>query len=956
MSSKEKYFALLNDENLCHYHCHDWFVMPLFDHVTMRVSERHYCHVQAVAPFSKCTCDSSVFYNRNDYECEHIEFVKRYRSSSCLNSGTSFHHNNSSPNSSMDNFSINNSAVDNSATYNSASYNLDSHNSATYNSATYNSATYNSFTYNSATHNTTTDNKNPVKIVYTSDRYFLSVVYSVILSSYSKPAIVWKRNQHSKLSCQSGCGSRSKCQHVAAVGDFIGVEDDGVTEDEGGGEDKEQRKEKGPDFAPCKSTRPIPVPSWVRKPSELQYSTIASLKPFEFGSVLGESKCRQCDFDFADPTALPNSSYKNGTLYYYEFGVPVIVKTVKCPQCNLVNEYDGCEDRIFNATNTSLFSHHLLNQFTSQFTSSQTTLTSFQVCVANAYQERGVMLQTGEILEFASIPTFSDAWFSFILLQEWGFSFLCDICGPHPDNVIADGITLSLPVEYCPAESLRPPTFVDPSLDPIQIPTSTRNIDVEGESVSDKEKRVSRGHRYSHDIRIRKQISIYSGRLFRRYKKVDPLTLTAVAQLIDNCRTTEPELAAMILKIEQLKGNNLTSYNSNPDNSHPHNSNPHNSNAHNSNAHNPNPHNSNAHNPNPHNSNAHNSAIEKLSPTIRILLRLLRILVSDEPLLQFFHHPVPMLLRKCISNLSLFSDPRVRRCLEVMCPFVLELLRVFGGAEKVPTEAWNLLGEAARRADVMAKLAGNRQLPPIPPLTESTVPHDDGVKSGCYYGMKRVRSRPLYSKDAENESVGCDKIFPEYQGITGGAMILWCRHRIAQGFHVISKGEGRNDVFSALYCHWPVAPRVVCYDNACQLMHYSTIREPIYFKNTTFVIDRLHQKNHYACSEAFGLRSFMEGGAKEFFQFNDSAAETGNALLKRIRTSCAYMGKARFMVFVKVFLEVQNRNRQRYTAFKTTKAQESCMPRTSSSSERLSSPMRATEQNYEFLCAIVYSL
>jgi hypothetical protein len=167
---------------------------------------------------------------------------------------------------------------------------------------------------------------------------------------------------------------------------------------------------------------------------------------------------------------------------------------------------------------------------------------------------------------------------------------------------------------------------------------------------------------------------------------------------------------------------------------------------------------------------------------------------------------------------------------------------------------------------------------------------------------------------------------------------------------VIQKGEGRRDVFAGIYCHWPKAPRIICYDNACQLMHYSTSREPAYFKNTSFVIDRLHEKNHYSCSETFGIHSFTKQQTRDFFQFNDSAAETGNGLLKKIRTSCLYMSKPRFVVYVKLFLEVQNRNRIITASDNAAKAQG---PSSSSSSTDVDGHDNRT---YEYWCDYIRSL
>lgn len=40
------------------------------------------------------------------------------------------------------------------------------------------------------------------------------------------------------------------------------------------------------------------------------------------------------------------------------------------------------------------------------------------------------------------------------------------------------------------------------------------------------------------------------------------------------------------------------------------------------------------------------------------------------------------------------------------------------------------------------------------------------------------------------------------------------------------------------------APKMVIYDNACSLHNYALNRDPIFFKDTEFYIDRLHWANH----------------------------------------------------------------------------------------------------------------
>ena len=198
-------------------------------------------------------------------------------------------------------------------------------------------------------------------------------------------------------------------------------------------------------------------------------------------------------------------------------------------------------------------------------------------------------------------------------------------------------------------------------------------------------------------------------------------------------------------------------------------------------------------------------------------------------------------------------------------------------------------------------------------------------QTGIFYGRPRVRLRPEYPHlpgdkkvdrsvitEAGAGGIGCSKYFETYgiRGQTGGLMAAWCPHMICYGFHVIPKGEGRNDVFSALYCYWEKAPRYVIYDFACALGPYCMLREPEFFKNTLFAIDHFHSSGHTKCSPAAFLSEYANVDPR-LVHINSSAAECGNRGLKRIRKSVRYMTQGRAIIYTKVFLSVWNRIRLR---------------------------------------------
>lgn len=60
--------------------------------------------------------------------------------------------------------------------------------------------------------------------------------------------------------------------------------------------------------------------------------------------------------------------------------------------------------------------------------------------------------------------------------------------------------------------------------------------------------------------------------------------------------------------------------------------------------------------------------------------------------------------------------------------------------------------------------------------------------------------------------------------------------------------ESPETVFSLMYSRLPDAKRVVVYDNACKVLEYCLNREPTFFKDAVFLLDRLHAKTHVGCT------------------------------------------------------------------------------------------------------------
>jgi hypothetical protein len=49
---------------------------------------------------------------------------------------------------------------------------------------------------------------------------------------------------------------------------------------------------------------------------------------------------------------------------------------------------------------------------------------------------------------------------------------------------------------------------------------------------------------------------------------------------------------------------------------------------------------------------------------------------------------------------------------------------------------------------------------------------------------------------------------------------------VSYGYHILRKGEGRNDPFTTIITRFKHPPRVIIYDFACQFMEYCLNRAP----------------------------------------------------------------------------------------------------------------------------------
>ncbi|KAH7065644.1 hypothetical protein BKA62DRAFT_779474 [Auriculariales sp. MPI-PUGE-AT-0066] len=128
----------------------------------------------------------------------------------------------------------------------------------------------------------------------------------------------------------------------------------------------------------------------------------------------------------------------------------------KCPpERHMFAGPDLGEFGLFNLNNSRLFSHTLLNDYTTAMTSMEAPFHAYTEVVRKRY------IDCSSRIAFAGEDLFRTAWFSRSRLLRQLDSMRCDICGDHPECVIFDGQTGGFEADMrtsllCPPTTLMP--------------------------------------------------------------------------------------------------------------------------------------------------------------------------------------------------------------------------------------------------------------------------------------------------------------------------------------------------------------------------------------------------------------------------------------------------------------------------------------------------------------------
>ncbi|KAH6907049.1 hypothetical protein BKA70DRAFT_1372298 [Coprinopsis sp. MPI-PUGE-AT-0042] len=536
------------------------------------------------------------------------------------------------------------------------------------------------------------------------------------------------------------------------------------------------------------------------------------------------------------------------------------IQVQRCPTCPPSRQkYIGPDLRelgLFNYNNSTLVSHQLLDEYTSEYTLSETPFSAWVGNVARRYQLVG---QT-----FMGEDLFRTVWFAYVSLQALEDDMYCSRCGTHPETIICDGVTLAFGRKHL-RSTLHPPTVVSPS----SITRSNIRYYPKQQLIVDctlrKEIRMvlngpsldglipsgeEEGDGSDGDATSSSSDNLEGSSALRTLDEKGRRQARLVREHVARSGTVYRELASICDELANLFLDHfgMLAY-------------------------------------------TNRRAVPKEMKTFFAQI------AAEESVLQLVNRQALISLREFLSHPSGSNTT-----LLLQIPSAYKIVSASRNIRPLlPVLRW-----IEKRVDeVLNALIVEDPLPNAQEGHDSQQHQSSWQQSGSLYSMPKIRERPYYPhlrNDQQRDKSSkrgdrCGKYFALYgqQCLTGRIMVVWCTHSICYGFHTIAASEGRDDVFSAI-------------DFACALGPYCMLREPEFFADTFFAIDHFHSTGHSKCSAAAFLSEYSNVDPC-LVPINSSAAECGNGGLHRIRKSVSYMSQDRAIIFTKVFLSIWNRVR-----------------------------------------------
>ncbi|XP_065062822.1 uncharacterized protein LOC135689505 isoform X2 [Rhopilema esculentum] len=263
----------------------------------------------------------------------------------------------------------------------------------------------------------------------------------------------------------------------------------------------------------------------------------------------------------------------------------------------------------------------------------------------------------------------------------------------------------------------------------------------------------------------------------------------------------------------------------------------------------------------------------------RELCTFFRCISSNSPVCSYipptasFNH----LAARLSSGLIIRKDPEALSELQICAPIVYGVIKCLPAAS-LPQPWITLLEEL---------IVKSRYVTDFQPHDTSTSNSFLSNSLSFFPSWPQLSDRGSYTMDKTKSDTReeCAKTYRGHPNLLPGIFTVYCQHEICYGFEMMQCQESTNVPFTIMRTKLPEAPEAIIYDNCCHLHHYCLNRDPGFFKQCNFLVDRFHWKNH-----------------KAYDRINTQINEQRNATLKTLKSQVSYMNEENFLSHIKLLL------------------------------------------------------
>lgn len=187
---------------------------------------------------------------------------------------------------------------------------------------------------------------------------------------------------------------------------------------------------------------------------------------------------------------------------------------------------------------------------------------------------------------------------------------------------------------------------------------------------------------------------------------------------------------------------------------------------------------------------------------------------------------------------------------------------------------------------------------------EHSVEVAEVLKTGCFFPNNPI-IRTIADIRITHEKFDCTKIYKKCSGLGAGVLLFFCvQHSRCIGFIVLSSAESPKIISETLLTRFKIMPRIVLYDNSCNLQEFILNRNPLPFDDTQFLIDGFHYISHSNCANSYNSSDYPVICGT----LNTSLVEQKNAQLRFMKRTSPYLKYNTFVM--KLIYAAMNINNQ----------------------------------------------